>query len=44
MEEKNTIFIGLRLNRNTDADIIKILDESKPLSAQIKQILKKAAK
>lgn len=40
----NTLQLTLRLNRSTDADIIKLLDESKPLAAQIKQILKKAAK
>lgn len=40
----NTVQLTLRLNRTTDADIIKLLDETKPLAAQIKQILKKAAK
>lgn len=40
----NTLQLTLRLNRNTDADIIKLLDETKPLAAQIKEILRKAAK
>lgn len=40
----NTLQLTLRLNRNTDADIIKMLDESKPLAAQIKKLLRKAAK
>ena len=43
-KKENTILIGLRLNRKKDADIIKLLDESKPLSTQIKKILKEAAK
>lgn len=41
---KNTVQLTLRLNRNTDAEIIKMLDETKPLAAQIKEILRKAAK
>ena len=41
---KNTVQLTLRLNRNTDADIIKMLDESQPLAAHVKEILQKAAK
>ena len=31
----------IKLNKKTDKDIISILDENKPLSTQLKQLIRK---
>lgn len=38
-QKENTVFIGLKLNKNTDADILSYLKD-KPNQTEIKRILK----
>ena len=38
----NTVFIGLKLNKNTDADIIEYLEKSGNKQGAIKAVLRKA--
>ena len=40
-EAANVKKVLVRLNKKTDADILSILDESKPLSTQLKQLIRK---
>jgi hypothetical protein len=40
--KEHTVFIGLKLNRRTDADILEALDPSKPKQAQIKSWIRQA--
>ena len=40
-DEKNTIFIGLKLNLKTDADILSALD-GKQKQTEIKRLIRKA--
>jgi len=42
--KENTVYIGLKLMKNTDADIIAALDPKKPKQAQIKDWIRKALK
>lgn len=41
--KQNTTFIGLKLNRNTDRDILEAL-EGKPKQTEIKRLLRAALK
>ena len=36
--------VMIKLNRNTDKDILSVLDEEKPLSTQLKQLIRKGLK
>ena len=38
---KNTVFVGLKLNRNTDADILRAI-EGKPRQTEIKRLVRLA--
>lgn len=40
-DKKNTVHIGLKLNRKTDADILKAIDD-KPKQTEIKRLLRVA--
>ncbi len=40
-DKENTVFIGLKLNKRTDADIISQIVPSKPKQAQIKELIRK---
>lgn len=37
--KKNTVFVGLKLNRNTDADILQAI-EGKPRQTEIKRLVR----
>ena len=37
--KKNTVFVGLKLNRNTDADILRAI-EGKPRQTEIKRLVR----
>ena len=39
-DRENTVFIGLKLNKKTDADIIALLEKSDNKQGTIKKILK----
>ena len=39
-DKENTIFIGLKLNKKTDADIIEVLGDNK--QGSIKELIRKA--
>lgn len=39
-EAENVIKVMVRLNRKTDKDILERLDLSKPLSTQLKQLIR----
>ena len=39
-DRENTVFVGLKLNRKTDADIIALLEKSDNKQGTIKKILK----
>ena len=43
-DKENTVFIGLKLNKNTDADIIAALDPNRPKMTQIKELIRKTLK
>lgn len=40
-DKQMTRFIGLKLNRNTDADIIRWLEEQKNIQGYIKELIRK---
>ena len=40
-EAQNVKKVLVRLNRKTDKDILSVLDENKPLSTQLKQLMRK---
>lgn len=40
-EAQNVKKVLVRLNKRTDKDILSALDESKPLSTQLKQLIRK---
>ena len=40
-EAQNVKKVLVRLNKKTDKDILAVLDESKPLSTQLKQLVRK---
>ena len=40
-DQKNTRFYGLKLSRNTDKDIIELLDSQVNVQAFLKQLLRK---
>lgn len=40
-DENNTVFIGLKLNKKTDAEIIELLAQQESKQGFIKKILKK---
>jgi len=42
--KENTVFIGLKLMKNTDADIIGAFDPQKPKQTQVKEWIRKALK
>ena len=39
-DRENTVFVGLKLNKKTDADIIALLENSDNKQGTIKKILK----
>ena len=39
-DRENTVFVGLKLNKKTDADIIELLESSDNKQGTIKNILK----
>lgn len=39
-DRENTVFVGLKLNKKTDADIISLLERSDNKQGTIKNILK----
>lgn len=39
-DRENTVFVGLKLNKKTDADIIALLEKSDNKQGMIKNILK----
>ena len=39
-DRENTVFVGLKLNKKTDADIIELLERSDNKQGTIKNILK----
>lgn len=39
-DRENTVFVGLKLNKKTDADIIALLEKSDNKQGTIKKILK----
>ena len=39
-DKQNTVFVGLKLNKKTDADIIALLEKSDNKQGTIKNILK----
>ena len=39
-DKQNTVFVGLKLNKKTDADIIALLEKSDNKQGTIKKILK----
>ena len=43
-EAANVRRVVIKLNKNTDKDIISVLDENKPLSTQLKQLIRKGIK
>ena len=43
-EKENTVFIGLKLMKRTDADILSALDTNRPKQTQIKEWIRKAIK
>ena len=40
-EAQNVKKVLVRLNKKTDKDILSVLDENKPLSTQLKQLMRK---
>ena len=42
--KENTTFIGLKLNHNTDSDILAALDPKKPKQTQVKKLIRNAIK
>ena len=43
-DRENTVFVGLKLNKKTDADIIALLEKSDNKQGTIKKILKEFLK
>jgi len=43
-DKENTVFIGLKLVKTTDADILSAFDPTKPKQMQIKAWIRKALK
>lgn len=43
-DRENTVFVGLKLNKKTDADIIALLEKSDNKQGTIKKILKEFVK
>ena len=43
-DRENTVFVGLKLNKKTDADIIALLEKSDNKQGTIKKILKEFIK
>lgn len=43
-DKKTTRFIGLKLNRNTDADILQYLEQAENLQGTIKEALREYMK
>ena len=43
-DRENTVFVGLKLNKKTDADIIALLESSDNKQGTIKKILKEFIK
>ena len=43
-DRENTVFVGLKLNKKTDADIIALLERSDNKQGTIKKILKEFLK
>ena len=43
-DKQNTVFVGLKLNKKTDADIIALLEKSDNKQGTIKKILKEFIK
>ena len=43
-DRENTVFVGLKLNKKTDADIISLLEKSDNKQGTIKKILKEFLK
>jgi hypothetical protein len=43
-DKENTVFIGLKLVKSTDVDILSALDPDKPKQTQIKEWIRKALK
>jgi len=43
-DKENTSYIPLRLNHNTDKDILQALDPKRPKQTQIKEWIRKALK
>lgn len=41
-EKENTVYIGLKLMKNTDRDILAALDPDRPKQTQIKEWIRKA--
>jgi hypothetical protein len=41
-DKENTVFIGLKLVKSTDVDILSALDPDKPKQTQIKRWIRKA--
>ena len=41
-DKANTVYIGLKLVKNTDADILAALDPDRPKQTQIKEWIRKA--
>ena len=42
--KKNTVFVGLKLNRNTDADIIAELEQVESRQGYIKSVIRQDLK
>ena len=43
-DRENTVFVGLKLNKKTDADIVALLERSENKQGTIKKILKEFIK
>lgn len=43
-DRENTVFVGLKLNKKTDADIVALLEKSDNKQGTIKKILKEFLK
>lgn len=43
-EAENVKRVMVKLNKNTDKDILDVLDMDKPLSTQLKQLIRKGLK
>lgn len=41
-DKANTVYIGLKLNKHTDADILDALDPYRPTQTQIKEWIREA--